>query len=371
MKHQVVLVGGQLLPICIGIKEFEPDQVFLIVSKESRTRAALLKSMFPAVHFIERNCDAYDLHGLKEKYVEIIEGLDPISNVSFNLTGGTKIMMLAAYSVLHERNKSGFYINQDNTLTEFPSLEKRKILSEFSISEFMSLSGHNNYIGKKLSDYNEHDLNAAKAIDTFASNDFKKYSSIANFFRKKYPTNEDIPDHGGVEISNGITCNWTQAEVQIKSKGKDLFRFKSSKIRDLFFKAGWWELIVAHEIAKWSKVKEQLVQFELAFRTDKGVKKNEIDILINLGSKLIFVECKSGHVRQEDINKMRVIKETYGGVISKSILVTRFLPNPMIIEKCKELDVEVFCCYAFKQNDNSALKKLIPKLEELERKLFT
>ena len=33
MKHQIALVGGQLLPIYVGIKEFSPDKIHFIVSK--------------------------------------------------------------------------------------------------------------------------------------------------------------------------------------------------------------------------------------------------------------------------------------------------------------------------------------------------
>ncbi len=51
-----------------------------------------------------------------------------------------------------------------------------------------------------------------------------------------------------------------------------------------------------------------------------------MDIIINTERKLIFIECKSGLVKQEDINKMRIVKQTYGGIISKSIPVILELP---------------------------------------------
>ena len=126
------------------------------------------------------------------------------------------------------------------------------------------------------------------------------------------------------------------------SKGKPTINLKSKHIIKLFFNATWWELQVAKEIANWPGLKELLINCVLPFKTDKESRKNEIDILISTGKRLIFVECKSGNVRQEDINKMKVIKQTYGGVISKSILVSRFLPNATILEKCKELEIDVF-----------------------------
>ena len=106
----------------------------------------------------------------------------------------------------------------------------------------------------------------------------------------------------------------------------------------------------------------------LPFKTDKLSRKNEIDILISTGKRLIFVECKSGNVRQEDINKMKVIKQTYGGVISKSILVSRFLPSATILEKCKELDIDVFYTHAFLNKQTNPLSKLISKLNDLNKR---
>ena len=93
----------------------------------------------------------------------------------------------------------------------------------------------------------------------------------------------------------------------------------------------------------------------------------EIDILINTGKKLIFVECKSGLVKQEDINKMKIVKQTYGGVIAKSILVCRELPSQSIIEKCKELDIELFYSFALNKELNP-LNKLSKVINDVERK---
>jgi hypothetical protein len=60
MKHQIVLVGGQLLPIYLGIKEFDPDFIHLIVSNETKDRIGKLKSLMARKSFSEYNCDPFD-----------------------------------------------------------------------------------------------------------------------------------------------------------------------------------------------------------------------------------------------------------------------------------------------------------------------
>lgn len=369
MKHQITLVGSQLLPVYVGIKEFNPDKVSFIVSSESRAKICLLKAFLHGRSYSEWSCDAYDFDSIKNTCEKILDNLSPEDEVSFNLTGGTKLMMLAAHSVMHVRKKKGFYINQDDSFLEFPTFERRQIECELTIKEFFDLSGHLLYSAKTLSDYDDRDLLMANVIDTFVSNENRKYTSITSYIRKKYLGNQSIPPKGNATMENGIDLFWDVSKVQASQNGKKILDLKSNHINDLFFNAVWWEILVAAEISKWVKAKELLLKCELPFKTDKETKKNEIDILVNLGKKLIFVECKSGLVKQEDVNKMRVIKQTYGGVISKSLLVSRYLPSTTILEKCKELDIEVFYCYAFNRQV-SPISKLITKLNDLEKRLF-
>ena len=56
------------------------------------------------------------------------------------------------------------------------------------------------------------------------------------------------------------------------------------------------------------KAKELLIQCELPFKTDINTTKNEIDVLVNIGGKLIFIRINREWSKQEDVNKMRVVK---------------------------------------------------------------
>ncbi|MBX9850949.1 MAG: DUF1887 family protein [Cytophagaceae bacterium] len=367
MRHQISLVGGQLLPVYVGIKEFNPDKVHFIVSNESKSNISILKPLLTNIPISEYNCNAFDFYSIKAVCERIIEKFNSGDEVSFNLTSGTKIMVLAAQAIIHEKKIKGFYINQDDSLLELPTYEKKQIKTELSIQEFFDLSGHHLFSASNLTDYSSEDFKMARIIESFANND-KRYTSITSHIRKKFNgNNKKVPLKGKEVLTNGIELSWDTNNIKASIKGKNLISLNSKNIIDLFFNAAWWELLVAEEVTKWNKVKEILIKCELPFKTDKQTPKNEIDILLNSGKKLFFVECKSGNVKQEDINKMRVVKQTYGGIISKSILVSRFLPSTTILEKCKELDIEVFYCYAIQKQINP-LNKLMSKLNDLDKK---
>ena len=45
---------------------------------------------------------------------------------------------------------------------------------------------------------------------------------------------------------------------------------------------------------------------------------------------------------QHDVNKIKAVRDLYGGISARSILVSRKQPSANIIEKCWELGIEVF-----------------------------
>lgn len=368
MKHQIALVGGQLLPIYIGIMEFAPDKVHLIVSNESKEKTNSLKPFLAGKVFSEYSCDPYTFLDIKTVCENILRKIDPADEICFNLTGGTKIMVLAAQSIIHENNLKGFYINPDNSLLELPSYSQRPLATTISIKEFLELSGHSIYNHKLISDFSSNDFVVAKKIMSFCLNDYRYKTIIGHISRTFKDSNTPIPNIGSFMVGKKTTLKWTNELIEVHENNKVLYTFSSKMIKNLFFNSSWWELIVAQEISKWQKTKELLIQCELPFKTDNLHLKNEIDILINLGTKLIFVECKSGRVKQEDINKMKIVKDTYGGIISKSILVCMDMPAPGIIEKCKELNIEIFYLLMGKIEVNP-INKLINVLDKLERKL--
>jgi hypothetical protein len=367
MKHQITFVGGQLLPIYVGIKEFKPDKVHFIVSNESVGSLTNLKPLISNTIVADYRCNPYEFNSIKTICENILQKISDHDEVSFNLTGGTKIMVLACQAVIQEHKLKGFYINQDDTYIELPSYLKKSITSELTIQEFFDLSGHHLFSVNKLNDFSSDDFKVALQIESFANND-KRYNTITSYFRKKY-NNQKIPLKGRETLANAIEVNWDGGFININANSKSIVQLKSSQCINLFFNSAWWELIVAKEVSNWDRSKELLVNCELPFKTDKQTTKNEIDILLNTGKKLIFIECKSGNVKQEDINKMKVIKQTYGGVISKSILVSRFMPSSTILEKCKELEIEVFYSYAFLNKQVNPLSKLISSLDKLSNKI--
>lgn len=70
--------------------------------------------------------------------------------------------------------------------------------------------------------------------------------------------------------------------------------------------------------------------------------KNEVDVLLNNQQKLVFIECKSGNVTQNDIYKIDAVRETYGGDISQAVLASYYPVEKSLQDKCKDLQIHLF-----------------------------
>ena len=84
--------------------------------------------------------------------------------------------------------------------------------------------------------------------------------------------------------------------------------------------------------------------------------------------KLIFIECKSGQVTQNDIYKIDAVRETYGGDISLAVLASYYPVEDNLREKCKDLQINLFAPSYIEERINH-LNMLPAWLEKLSNSL--
>ena len=102
----------------------------------------------------------------------------------------------------------------------------------------------------------------------------------------------------------------------------------------LFTNTGWFELEVAAMLSRWDKSRH--VRLNCVFPTKANSTKNEIDIIVDTGTKLLFVECKTQIYSITDIDKFASAVKVYGGYGSKSLFVTDAVMRDNALEKCKD-----------------------------------
>ncbi|QHI38661.1 hypothetical protein IMCC3317_40550 [Kordia antarctica] len=358
MTHQIVLLGGQLLPVYIGVLERKPQVVHILYTKETvRLRTRLVKQ-FNGIQIFDYQINPYDYDSIQETVTNIIcnnEG----ATFELNLTSGTKLMALASQQVINTLDCFSFYIDQKQNMIDLSNGTKTKINSLISTRTFLSLSNHNTFTSTTLKSFNKEELALANSIFVLRKNK----SGIAKLFKLFRTLKADSESKSFSYSNSKYKISWRNNILSVKAprfslnaKGKNAFKILTTGL--------WWELIISIVVNDWKSAKEILMS--VAIKSNKGgnIDKNEIDILINTGQNVFFIECKSGIILQSDINKIKTVGRFYGGISSKSILVSFYKPQNYIIEKCLDLGIELF--YLVENSSKRyELKTLINKLDRL------
>ncbi len=355
-KHQVALVGGQRLPIYLGVLERKPDVVHLVYTEASAGVAQLLeRCLLPMVVELVR-VEAYDFFQI-QRVCEQILASDEEGVWELNATGGTKIMSLAAISIFSRNSHGVIYIDQNNDLLEVDKGRKNPIAASLTIADFFTLADQSSHTSEKLSDFTVDEFRLAQHILTH------RISAFAQLSRKFWTFFSDansIPSFGRYTHEPQTYIDWDNAagKVELCIRSKPKISVRTNKGIDIAMIGGWWEIVVAQTISNWPMVKELLMNVVLPFKSEANPK-NEIDVLVNLGHQLIFVECKAGEVKMHDINKLKVVRDNYGGLGAKAVLVCYKKPENRVVERCKEAGIEV---YSY-ELEGGSFSGLIPLLE--------
>lgn len=267
-------------------------------------------------------------------------------NITVNITSGLKSWAYW-FSVVFEKldNAAIVYIDQNNTVWNYGTMEKVEY-TQFDMRALFRLYG--NSIDGNCVDFNDYtakDKEAVKCIEEIRKFNFVEFNALATVLAKEDQQCLKNSKSGTFVTRNGSTVVWEKpcADKEngkvcvciLKKDGKArTMTLESPHVIELFFNSGWFEYKIADILSRWPKAKEIYLNCHFPFRP--GVDKNEVDIIVNTGSKVLFVECKTQIYNTVDLDKFRSVVKTYGGMGSKGLFVTDAVMKPEALLKCDE-----------------------------------
>ena len=70
--------------------------------------------------------------------------------------------------------------------------------------------------------------------------------------------------------------------------------------------------------------------------------KNEVDVMFVKGTRPIFISCKNGNIESDELYKLSVVADRFGGKTAEKILVnTYFEPDISLLRRARELNISV------------------------------
>ncbi len=362
MKILISLIGKEVIGNFRVFKYINPDKVVHLYSDDTKVHNQNL------VNTIENsyNCkvESFDVGGFD--YDSCLQKLSLLTinaddEIISNISGGTKIMSLALYAFAHEINQAEnvCYFDTNQNLHWLNKKTKDSVTTEILLEEYIELQGQKITSKVELKDALikfKDDLAFVKKSqlgETWKAFLKEVVAEIRRYRNRDNRINEQslftIISQKLVKI-NAFELVVDDGKLQVKNKGSLFFEssLAESDIDFFYFNAGWFELLSAQALQKKYPQDKIYLSVKFPYLSNQSFDKNEVDILINDSGKLIFVECKAGVVTSEHIDRIKNRKDTFGGLISKSILVTRFSletnfnthVSKNLVEKCKEYGIE-------------------------------
>jgi len=189
-----------------------------------------------------------------------------------------------------------------------------------------------------IESYSKEDIQAISKIKLLRKENYSDFLKITNYLQKH-------PNQNRYQTESGSFIEWISQEnafkcfIQNRKSNKE-FLLKSNNIRNLLLNSGWFELEVALLLSKWSKSGD--IRLNCRFPAKSKGDKNEIDIVVNLGNKILFVECKTQIFDMTDLDKFASAVKVYGGLGSKMLFVTESEMKDKAIEKCTDHGIMFF-----------------------------
>lgn len=351
MKVHITLVGGQPAPVYHGIVATQPDKVVFVYSTDTRSVVDKVLAEIEIPVDEQKSLDAVDpvaiigrANSLAEKYKD--------DEITLNISSGLK-----SWSHLFGRvfdalpNASVVYMDQNNVLWNYRTMEQKSDF-KFDMHILFRLYGNsldNNY--KRLLEYTDEDVESfqkIKNIRKFNVSDFNVLTATLDDKRSNTLRNQrfgkfelkNSPSYVEWEKSNGKRPGFVRICLYKKNGKRAEVSFESKNAVELTFNSGWFEFEVASLIAKWSKAQEVIMNCHFPFK--QNVDKNEVDVIVNTGTKILFVECKTQITHTTDIDKFRSVVKGYGGMGSKGLFVTDAKMSDLAKRKCKDNDILSF-----------------------------
>lgn len=367
-KIHITLVGGQPLPVYLGIvNDLDCEKVIYIHSESSLEEAQTIqKTLDKECTFTL--CSPTDLSQIKDTALRLRKETEN-HDVTINITSGTKPWSLIFHQCfLDHPTARHIYIDQLNRCHDLKNYSTQQL----TIDIFKRFELHGTPLTKYtlIEHYSAKDTSAIRFIEKARYQNIGAFTDLTNRSEEAYNDAE-----GEIFSPNGskMTWNWDENWVEFEMVGHGGHRLSPVYIefdhaKELVLNTAWFELKTALEINRNPNVKAIFLNCEFLSEGDRA--KNEIDIIADFGTRLLFVECKTMIKEITAIDKFRSAMRNFSGTSSTGLFVTndravngyRQELYQAAMEKCKDNAILTFNFGFWDKSNSTSLNAIIDNI---------
>lgn len=332
------LVSSQPIPnlIPINMNELRPRKVALLVSSDMQIQAERLERIIRGmgIKVIKYDIAPYDLESARDTCMNILAQFEN-EEVILNITGGTKIMALAAFEVFREMEKTIIYVDTQNKSIQVLSPKSQSITSKGLVKVKVYLEAYGQNVIKDRTNPERAKLHEP-AINSLVQN-FDKFRNAIKTLNKyaaplrrarTFPLQVPIAEQDRQTPGfNELAALFQEHQIiNLKDNGMEF-----TDLADVEFASGGWLEEYVFYVASKLPITDLRMGIEVKW-DQRGPKppENEYDVLFTHNNRLYLVECKTKRFEgsdREDFNndliyKLESLKDAAGGLYGNGMLVS-------------------------------------------------
>ena len=310
------LVSAQATPNLLPLLDeaWRPRKVVLACSAQMKDAAQALRAVIQTkgsgmvVDLLDLP-NAYDYAALSDTFLNYLaqhEVEHASESIALNITGGTKLMAVAAQEVFRAEGKPVFYVNveTDEVLVIGEKAVSQPLLAKLKVHEILKAHGYSVttqppvQVTRELRDLTarliDHVSSSGRALGTFNA-----LARAARDHQLRAELNQDQMD----SRSLGDIVALFEEAGQLRQQG-NLLTFKDEAAR-FFANGGWLEAHVFEALQSLRSQHEGLSDVAMGVRVSfadgaggnpQGNDKNEIDVAFLYRNTLHLIECKTANL---------------------------------------------------------------------------
>lgn len=350
----VVLVSDQPIPNLTTLLQFRPDLALLLYTSDMGSQKDRLQSVLKArqIAVESREILPYDLNNVIGVCEKIINDYRE-SDISLNITGGTKIGTMGAFQVFYSGDKPIYYVNtRDNEILKVaPDSQCITIDAKIGIKDYLAAYGFM---------MTGHTVDDSRILKRREASKHLVEAAMANE-RIIGLLNAAVPDTKGMTFPRDITLPYVpeirqmaqmlEAAGMLKVKGTAVTVETPEIVQYL---RGFWFEEYVYTTAR--SIGADEVKLNVTGTWDASVKNsptNEFDVMISKGTRLACISCKTSDpnrtkdgdgegIGKEFLYELDSLSDNALGLFGKRMIASvRKISNDYVRDRAKIMKIDL------------------------------
>lgn len=316
----VHLIGGQGLPAVLAIKSIPAKRHVLVATEDSKASAERLKTQYEreGMAFDIVMVKPFDFGQLRKAFAALLETYRG-QRVAADITGGTKPMSL----MLAETWKSErlFYVETDvrQAIIDLSSPETIAFVREMkSVEEFVRIHSSAPFQPGRT-EVTQGEGRLAKALLPFRKILGDQYTPLDNVLKRKQYNQLALRN----EVENVVRA---LGDLQCSHSIRVMCDTVGAEQTCQFLHGGWLEVYPFLCLKDLPGFYDFRLNASVLYQKrdddpDRSPRFREFDVAFTDGIHFYVVECKSGRVEQDHVNKVSGNARNFGGTYGRGVLV--------------------------------------------------